>query len=308
MSWDPLRLPDLRDRTYAVTGATAGIGYFAAEQLAGAGAHVVLLGRNPAKLSAAQASLAAHARAGTSSTIVLDLADLEDVRRGADQLAAVDRLDAILLNGGSMDMGRSERTVDGHPMLLATHVLANLALIAGTLPVLVASGTPERPARVVHTSTGYVRRFPTRPDDVASAPRVAIAAYTKAKALTEVVAVELDRRLRAAGTPVLSLLSRPGVGVDAKTPRRAGIHDESTRRRRNPYTLWAQGKDTAAWSAVRALTDPSARGGEYFAPEGAFRGAPVVDREPTAAAALSETESARIWDELSRLAGLRVPV
>ncbi|GAB2510304.1 hypothetical protein GCM10027064_04700 [Microbacterium petrolearium] len=50
MSWNPDRLPDLRGRVYAVTGATGGIGYFAAEQLAAAGAEVVLVSRSAAKL------------------------------------------------------------------------------------------------------------------------------------------------------------------------------------------------------------------------------------------------------------------
>lgn len=121
-------------------------------------------------------------------------------------------------------------------------------------------------------------------NDVLAVPRVTVAAYTKAKTLAEVAAYELDRRLRAEGTPVISLLSRPGVGVDAKTPRRPGIHDETTPHRRNPYTPWARGKDTAAWAAVRALSDPSAHGGDYFAPAGALHGEPVRDPERSAAA------------------------
>lgn len=47
MAWNPEVLPDLTGRTYAVTGGNAGIGYFIAEQLAAAGAHLVILGRNP---------------------------------------------------------------------------------------------------------------------------------------------------------------------------------------------------------------------------------------------------------------------
>jgi len=308
MSWDPLHLPDLRGRTYAVTGATAGIGYFAAEQLATAGAHVVLVGRSPAKLEAARAALATHAPEGSSETVLIDLADLASVHRGAAELAGMPRLDGILLNGGAMDTRGGKLSADGHPLLLATHVLAHLALVTDVLPVLAAPGTPADPARIVHPSTGFVRRFPQRVDDVLAVPRVTVVAYTKAKTLTEVAAYELDRRLRAEGTPVISLLSRPGVGVDAKTPRRPGIHDETTPHRRNPYTPWAQGKDTAAWSAVRALTDPSAHGGDYFAPTGALRGDPVRDHERSAAASLSPAESARVWDELTRLAGIRAAV
>lgn len=63
------------------------------------------------------------------------------------------------------------------------------------------------------------------------------------------------------------------MGVDAKTPHRAGIRDVTTPYQRNPNTPWAQGKDTAAWSAVRAAIDPEAPGGDYFAPAGGVKGA-----------------------------------
>ena len=54
MTWNPAHLPDQTGRTIVVTGATAGIGYFAAEQLAAAGADVVLASRSAAKLRVAE--------------------------------------------------------------------------------------------------------------------------------------------------------------------------------------------------------------------------------------------------------------
>ncbi|WP_394195144.1 hypothetical protein [Microbacterium foliorum] len=158
----------------------------------------------------------------------------------------------------------------------------------------------------MHTSTGFVSQFRLDVDDVRATPRSAIAAYTKAKTVTEVFAFELDRRLRAADLPVASLVVRPGVGVDAKTPERTGIHDASTPYRRNPYTPWAQGKDTAAWAAVRALTDPAAQGGEYYAPAGRLRGLPLRV-EPLARTYTPPTELAQsVWDQLEELAGVHL--
>lgn len=98
------------------------------------------------------------------------------------------------------------------------------------------------------------------------------------------------------------------VGVDAKTPARAGIRDATTPYQRNPYTPWAQGKDTAAWSAVRALTDPEAQGGEYYGPTGALRGLPTR-RDALARTAAPEGDlAARVWNQLEELAAVRVPV
>ncbi|MFJ3407015.1 SDR family NAD(P)-dependent oxidoreductase [Promicromonospora sp. NPDC090134] len=309
-TWDPAHLPDQTGRTHVVTGATAGIGYFAAEQLAAAGAHVVLASRSAGKLATAVASIEREVPGARLDTVVVDLASLASVSDAAGRISALPRVDGLLLNGGSAALRRDATTTDGLPLMLGTHVVAGVALLAGVLPALAATGerTGTSP-RVVHTSTGFVTQFPTAVDDVRRVPRVALTAYTKAKTVTEVLAFELARRLEAAGTPIVSLVTRPGVGVDARTPHRAGIRDSTTPYQRNPYTPWAQGKDTAAWSAVRALTDPLARNGDYYAPVGRLKGLPVrVD--PTARTASPEGDlAARVWEQVEELAGtaLRIP-
>lgn len=308
MNWDPTDLPDQTGRTIVITGATAGIGYFAAEQIAATGAEVVLASRSEPKLRIARASILEQVPGAAVRTVVIDLASLASVTRAADELQSLPRIDGILLNGGAMSRWRGT-TADGIPMILGTHVVANVRLIAAILPALAANGEATRSAsRIVHTSTGFVEQFRVGVDDVGASPRVAIAAYTKAKTVTEVFAFELHRRLRAADLPVSSLVVRPGVGVDAKTPQRAGIHDRSTPYQRNPYTPWAQGKDSAAWSAVRALTDPDAQSGDYYAPTGRLRGLPVkIDPLARTYAPPAET-AASVWEQLEELAGVRMPL
>lgn len=308
MNWDPAHLPDQTGRTIVITGATAGIGYFAAEQIAAAGAEVVLASRSEPKMQLAKASILRQVPGAAVRTVAIDLASLDSVTRAADDLQDLPRIDGILLNGGAMSGGNAA-TVDGIPLILGTHVVANIRLIAGILPALVANGHANGAAsRIVHTSTGFVEQFRMGVDDIGASPRVAIAAYTKAKTVTEVFAFELHRRLRAADLPVSSLVVRPGVGVDAKTPQRVGIRDRSTPYQRNPYTPWAQGKDTAAWSAVRALTDPAAQSGDYYSPAGRLRGLPVkIDPLARTHAPPAET-AASVWEQLEKLAGVRIPL
>jgi NAD(P)-dependent dehydrogenase (short-subunit alcohol dehydrogenase family) len=197
----------------------------------------------------------------------------------------------------------------GLPLTLATHVVANAGLVTRLLPTLIASGTAERPSRIAHTSSGFVDRARRiRFDDPRRASRIGVVAYTQAKAFTEALAFELDRHLRVHGLPVLSLVSRPGVGVDVKTPERAGVHDSTTRDRRNPYTRRAQGKDAAAWSAVRALTDPEARGGELYAPADGFAGSPVLIEPPAHTAHPEAGVAARLWASVAELAGVESPL
>ena len=48
-TWDVRRLPGQDGKTFVVTGGTSGIGYFIAEQLTAAGAHVILAARSEGK-------------------------------------------------------------------------------------------------------------------------------------------------------------------------------------------------------------------------------------------------------------------
>ena len=309
MNWNPASPPAQTGRTIVVTGATGGIGYFAAEQLAAAGADVVLASRSAAKLRAAQDAIRARVPEASLRSVVIELASFASIDEAAAELSALPRLDSILLNGAPMTLTSRAVTVDGLPFVLGTHVLANVRLLARVLPALVATATSLNDlGRIVHTSTGFVSQFRYRLDDVRHVPWTGIGAYTKAKTATEVFAFELERRIRAAGLPLASLLVRPGVGVDAKTPERPGIRDATTPYRRNPYTPWAQGKDAAAWVAVRALTDPAVNGGEYFAPAGRLRGEPV--RVPLLArtAAPEADLAARVWRQLEELAQVRLTV
>lgn len=307
MTWTPTAVPEQSGRTIVVTGSTAGIGYFAAEQLATAGAHVVLASRSTDKLDLARRAILAHVPDAAVSAVTIDLASLASVDRAAEELAALARIDGILLNGGSMILRRGGRTVDSLPMLLGTHVIANVRLLDRLQPALVASAAAnDRHGRIVHASTGFVKGMRFSLDDVLAVPATGIGAYTKAKTVTEVYAYELDRRFRADGTPLASIVAHPGIGVDAKTPMRSGVHDDSTPRKRNPYTPWAQGKDAAAWSAVRALTDPEMRGGQYVGPAGGVRGLPEL-HEPLAHTAHPTAGTAdRVWDQLAKISAVDV--
>ena len=62
-----------------VTGGNAGIGYFAAEQLASAGAEVVIGSRDPAKAEAAKTAIRSRVAGAKVEHVRLDLADLASV-------------------------------------------------------------------------------------------------------------------------------------------------------------------------------------------------------------------------------------
>ncbi len=161
--WDPERLPDLSGRRYLITGTNKGLGFFSALQLAGAGAHVVMTGRNPNRLAAARTALLRNlpdATPGTVETLLLDTSNLGSVRAAAATARGRRGLDGLLLNAGVVHPPKTRQlTADRHEVVLASNVLGHFALAGELLPALAAVGRP-------HGVGGQRRR-----DDVAVRPR-----------------------------------------------------------------------------------------------------------------------------------------
>src|ERR1041384_4272363 len=85
--WDVRRLPACEGRCFIVTGASSGIGYFVAEQLATAKAHVVLWGRTKTKLEMATASVRERVPHARISTLTMDMAGVAFINGAVDGLA-----------------------------------------------------------------------------------------------------------------------------------------------------------------------------------------------------------------------------
>ena len=66
-----------------VTGSTAGLGFFSSLQLAGAGGHVIMTGRNPNRLASARAAVLRNAPDASVETLLLDTSNLGSVRAAA---------------------------------------------------------------------------------------------------------------------------------------------------------------------------------------------------------------------------------
>jgi dehydrogenase/reductase SDR family protein 12 len=155
--WVDLDQVDLTGRLVAITGATSGLGLAGAKALAGMGASLIVIGRNPERLADAVREIDAERDgAGDTLKVVADLADFGQVRAAASQiLRDADRLDVLIHNAGALSAERSENDagvettvaaqVDG-PFLLTTLLLDRLA------------ATP--PGRVVTMSSGGMYTAP----------------------------------------------------------------------------------------------------------------------------------------------------
>ncbi|MER7672836.1 SDR family NAD(P)-dependent oxidoreductase [Kitasatospora sp. NPDC096128] len=261
--WDVRRLPRAEGKCFLVTGGNAGIGYFVAEQLAGTGATVVLGSRDAAKARAAIASIGARVPGARVRHLPLDLADPASVEAAPGLLGAerVERLDAVVLNAGiALDDPPRRESANGHELMFATNHLGHFALTHRLAPLLLAAPG----GRIVTTGSFAAKSERLDFADLQNSrdyrPK---RAYARSKLAQMLFAVELGRRLRAAGRTTLSVLVHPGGALDALTPARPPLHARTTGQRlaHLPLGLVVQGKEAAARPAVRAVLDPGVRGG-----------------------------------------------
>lgn len=272
--WDPQNLPDLSGRSYLVTGATRGLGYFACEQLAGAGARVLLTGRNPNRLAAAKSAVKRSHPDAAIETLLLDTSNMGSVRAAAATARARGRLDGLLLNAGVVHPPKQRETVGGHELVFATNVLGHFALAGELLkPLAAARG---RMVWVGSMSTSIWGHLPTDPE--LSEGYTPWRAYVQSKAATTALALEADKRLRAHGVPVQSLVAHPGYSTSGRTRGVRGVNEPSrlTRFLDNLQAPITQSKEQGAWALVRAVVDPLAEGGEMYGPALVARGEPRV--------------------------------
>ncbi len=274
MSWTP---PSQAGKTFVVTGGNAGIGYFISEQLAEAGATVVIAARNPEKAAAAIASIKREVPGATVSSVTLDLASLASVRAAAKELSTLPRIDGIIENAGSiMPSKNREETSDGFEIMFGTNHLGHFLLTALLYPKLKETSG----SRVVTMGSGATRLRALNPDDLqaTSGKYSAFTAYAQSKHATQGFGFELDRRLRAAGSPVTALVVHPGGGIDGNSPTRVGVIEPSTGERVLAKISAVAGgsKATGARAAVRAATDPEAVGGQYWGPRFQVFGPPAL--------------------------------
>lgn len=271
MTWDPRALPSQSGRTVVVTGAGRGIGYFVAEQLAAAGARVILTTRGD--LTALD-SIREHVPAAQLEHVELELGSLSSIRAAAGSIAALGPIDVLINNAGLTGGVRvRETTSDGLERMVGTNAYGPFALTALLLPAITG--------RVVSLGSLATRLATADLSDLEQAQGgySASKAYSYSKHGMHALAFELDRRLRASGSPVRSLLAHPGFALDGSAPRRPGITDRTPAGQRLVERLLrpvAHGKDRGAWPVVRAAIDPDARGGEFYGPSRLVTGRPTV--------------------------------
>lgn len=160
--WTTNDIPDQTGKLAIVTGATGGLGLETALALAGAGAEVVLAGRNSAKGKAAETAIRTRFPHAKVRFDLVDLADMASISAFTDRALSVGRpIDILVNNAGVMALATRETTVDGFERQFGTNYLSHFVLTAQLLPLLRTAT-----ARVVQLSSIAHRSGAIRLDDL----------------------------------------------------------------------------------------------------------------------------------------------
>lgn len=299
-------VPDLSGTTMVVTGANGGLGLQSATVLAGRGAHVVMAVRNRQKASDAVGRIRSEVPGASLELVDLDLGSQASVQHAAEQIAAThDQVDVLMNNAGVMATPQRE-TEDGFEMQLGINHLGHWTLTALLLQPLLAA---PRARVVTVTSTAHHLGRPLDPKN----PHLhgtydPWRAYGQSKLANYHFGLGLQRQFERAGVRAQSLLAHPGLShSDLQTTTVA----EGGGGRMGPFWVWmarTTGMDVedGAMPQVRAATDPSAKGGQFYGPRFVNNGPavrlPVL--RPGNAAAITT-----LWEVSERETGvpLRLP-
>lgn len=223
--------------------------------------------------------------------------DLPSVQAFAARLTGrLSVLDLLVANGGISSQPH-RLSPEGVESQMATNHLGHFALTGLLLGLLEGGQDP----RVVTVASALYRGARLDPTDLADAAYSPGRAYARSKLANVLFGRELERRLRAAHSPVRSLIAHPGM---AKTP----LHDtySSLRLRLATKTIAAfiaRPAQQAASPILFAATASEADPDRFIGPTGSRRN-PKVEATAFVGPALDAGNAGALWAASERLSGV----
>ncbi|WP_337177003.1 SDR family oxidoreductase [Paludisphaera sp.] len=280
--------PTMDGKFVLITGATAGIGFIAARELARAGARVLLAGRSTTTAGEAADRIRREVPGADVEPLAADLASQAEARRLADDVAArTDRLDVLINNAGVICLDKTE-TVDGIETTFAVNHLAPYLLTNLLLPLLRAAPS----ARVVTVASGAHRGVTMNFDDLEGRRRYSgWRAYQRSKLANILFTRELAARLQ--GEPITAACLHPGY-VNTRIFRDATWKGAVMRAFARAFAI---APEQGAATTVYLATSPEVEGvsGGYF-----VKSRPAV----ASRAARDDAAARRLWEASAAMTGI----
>ncbi len=281
-------MTDLTNKQVLITGATSGIGKVTALELAKMNAHVVIVGRNPAKTAATVHEIQAQSGNPVVEMLLADLSSMQEVRQLTQQFKdRYAKLDILINNAGVIMTSRQE-TVDGYEMTFAVNHLAYFLLTNLLLDVLQAS----TPARIINVASEIHPRGTINFADLHNqASYQFLDVYAQSKLANILFTYELARRLEDSHITVNAV--DPGA-VATHLGRNNGLFWKAVA---YGLALFLSTPEEGAETAIHLASSPTVEGvtGQYF------RDCQPIKSSPES---YDQRVAQRLWDASVQLAGL----
>ncbi len=301
--WNTEQIGNLKGKDVIITGGSSGIGLETAKVLAVKGAAVTLAVRNVEKAKNIIGKFHSDNPDTAMTVMHLDLADLKSIKDFADQYRGNHDHLHILINNAGVMIPPYRKTKDGFESQFGTNHLGHFALTARLLPMLLA--TPH--SRIVTTSSLAARKGKIYFDNLdGSKVYERMNFYRQSKLANLLFAIELQHRLREAGTTTISVACHPGISVSNLMSRGSG--KDANHLLKKMMRIVAQPARKGALPTLYASTYPDLTGGEYIGPDGPGnrKGNPI---QTTEASKLFKTElSERLWQVSENLTGIKFTI
>lgn len=198
---------NMNGKTCLITGATDGLGRATAQALAARGAHVIIVGRSPAKCSIVVHEIQESTRNPAVDSITADLSLMAQVRQVAEQFKANHARLHVLINNVGAIFPERQLTPEGFEMTFALNYLGPFVLTNLLLDTLKASARMDAtPARIINITSGSHRGAQLDFGDLMKVKKYdGYQAYGQSKLADLVFTYELARRLEGTGVTANAL-------------------------------------------------------------------------------------------------------
>lgn len=280
----------MEDKLCLVTGASRGIGFHIALELAGMGAYVILVGHNHKRGENASRRINAHTEKNSTDFMLADLSSQDQIMTFAEKFKGNhDHLDVLVNNAGGFFL-RREESMDGLEMTFALNHMNYFSLTLLLLRHMLPSGS----ARVINVSSEAHRGESMDFDDLQFEKGYnAMRAYGQSKLANLLFTYELSRRLIDTDVTVNAL--HPGF-----VSTHLGKQDSLVRIVMNiMHFLFAKSAKEGAETPVHLASSPKVADvtGKYF-----------IDMQPVRSSSAShDIEAAkRLWEISEDFSGLDI--
>jgi NAD(P)-dependent dehydrogenase (short-subunit alcohol dehydrogenase family) len=303
-NWTTANIPSQVGRRAVITGSNSGIGFEAALALAHKGTELILPARTQAKADNAVARILQQVPNAQVHPEILDLAVQASVHAFANRV--IERfpgqsLDLLINNAGVMALPTREVTADGFERQFATNYLGPFALTGLLLPSL----KQKAGSRVVTVSSSASNQGKIEFDSLQSERvyKPMFQAYAQSKLAGLIFSLELQRRLTAIGSPILSTAAHPGYAVTNLQADHVRLGLKILMATMKPFL--SQDAAHGALPTLYAAVAAEAVAGGYYGPDGfaELKGYPTA--VPVPKSALDGMVANRLWVESERLTGVK---